>query len=93
MTPREQLALRDAEVRALCEEHHIRRLGLFGSMLRDDLGSPSAVAKPGRQSVRSASVGATLVARRAGTRHARIAASASVAPAPMNETGSWEPTS
>ena len=41
--PRERLPLSDAEIRAFCQKHHIRRLALFGSMLRDDFGPSSDV--------------------------------------------------
>ncbi len=32
-----------AEIEALCREHHIRRLALFGSALRDDFSADSDV--------------------------------------------------
>jgi predicted nucleotidyltransferase len=32
-----------AEIEAFCKRHHIRRLALFGSVLRDDFGPDSDV--------------------------------------------------
>lgn len=32
-----------AEIRTFCQRHHIRRLSLFGSVLRDDFGPASDV--------------------------------------------------
>lgn len=43
MTPRERLPLSDAEIRAFCQKQHIRRLALFGSVLRDDFGPSSDI--------------------------------------------------
>jgi hypothetical protein len=43
VTPRERLPLSDAEIRAFCRKHDIRRLAFFGSMLRDDFGPASDV--------------------------------------------------
>jgi predicted nucleotidyltransferase len=43
VTPRERLPLSDAELRAFCQKHHIRRLALFGSVLRGDFGPASDV--------------------------------------------------
>ena len=43
VTPRERLPLSDAKIRAFCQKHHIRRLSLFGSVLRDDFGPSSDV--------------------------------------------------
>jgi len=41
--PARRLPLSDAEIRAFCQKHHIRRLALFGSVLRDDFGPSSVV--------------------------------------------------
>ena len=43
MTPRDRLPLSDAQIRTFCQKHHIRRLALFGSVLRDDFGPSSDV--------------------------------------------------
>jgi len=43
VTPRERLALSDAEIRAFCEKHRIPPFALFGSVLRDDFGPSSDV--------------------------------------------------
>jgi hypothetical protein len=43
VTPSERFPLSDAETRGFCERHHIRRLSLFGSVLRDDFSSSSDV--------------------------------------------------
>lgn len=38
-----QLAIDKSQVAAFCRAHHIRRLALFGSVLRDDFGPASDV--------------------------------------------------
>jgi hypothetical protein len=43
VTPRERFPLSEAEIRAFCQKHHIRRLAFFGSVLRDDFGPASDV--------------------------------------------------
>ena len=37
------LEIPQAEIEAFCQRHHIRRLSLFGSVLRDDFGPHSDV--------------------------------------------------
>jgi predicted nucleotidyltransferase len=41
MSPR--LAIDRAAIADFCQRHHVRRLALFGSVLRDDFGSQSDV--------------------------------------------------
>ena len=41
--PSERLSLSNDQIRAFCQKHHIRRLALFGSVLRDDFGPLSDV--------------------------------------------------
>lgn len=41
--PRPHLALPPERIAAFCQRHHIRRLSLFGSVLRDDFGPDSDV--------------------------------------------------
>ncbi len=43
MTPRDRLPLSDAQLRAFCRKHHIRRLAFFGSVLGDDFGPSSDI--------------------------------------------------
>ena len=43
MVSSERLSLSDAQIRDFCRKHHIRRLALFGSVLRDDFGPASDV--------------------------------------------------
>ncbi len=38
-----KIAVPQAEIEAFCRQHHIRRLSLFGSVLRDDFGPDSDV--------------------------------------------------
>ena len=38
-----RITLPQDEIRAFCRRHHIRRLSLFGSVLRDDFGPDSDV--------------------------------------------------
>ena len=38
-----RVRLRPQEIAELCERHHVRRLALFGSVLRDDFGPDSDV--------------------------------------------------
>jgi predicted nucleotidyltransferase len=38
-----RIRLRPKEIAALCQRHHVRRLALFGSVLRDDFGPDSDV--------------------------------------------------
>ncbi len=38
-----RVRLRPPEIAELCERHHVRRLALFGSVLRDDFGPDSDV--------------------------------------------------
>jgi len=38
-----QIDIPRAEIEAFCKRHHIRRLALFGSVLRDDFGPESDV--------------------------------------------------
>ena len=40
-TEQSRLGLSPAEVAAFCQRHHIRKLSLFGSALRDDFGPES----------------------------------------------------
>jgi hypothetical protein len=39
----DRLSLPDVQVREFCVKHHIRRITLFGSVLRDDFGPASDV--------------------------------------------------
>jgi len=41
--PTSRLAIPDAKIRAFCARNHIRRLALFGSVLRDDFAPGSDV--------------------------------------------------
>lgn len=43
MVTRARIALPQAEIEAFCRRNHIRRLALFGSVLRDDFGPDSDV--------------------------------------------------
>ena len=43
MTTRARIAIPMAEIQALCRRHHIRRLALFGSVIRDDFTPDSDV--------------------------------------------------
>ena len=43
MVTRARIALPQAEIAAFCRRHHIRRLALFGSALRDDFRPDSDV--------------------------------------------------
>ena len=38
-----KIALPEDELDAFCRRHHVKRLGLFGSVLRDDFGPDSDV--------------------------------------------------
>ena len=38
-----QVDIPQAEIEAFCKRHHIRRLALFGSVLRDDFGPESDI--------------------------------------------------
>lgn len=40
---RENLNIDKTKIKAFCRKHHIRRLGLFGSVLRDDFSPESDV--------------------------------------------------
>ena len=40
---RARIEIPQAEIEAFCRKHHIRRLALFGSVLRDDFGPESAM--------------------------------------------------
>jgi len=42
-TTRARIPIPQAQIAAFCRRHHIRRLSLFGSVLRDDFGPDSDV--------------------------------------------------
>ena len=37
------ISISEKELRAFCERHHVRRLALFGSIVRDDFGPESDI--------------------------------------------------
>ncbi|MBE2184582.1 MAG: nucleotidyltransferase domain-containing protein [Anaerolineae bacterium] len=43
LTRNDRIAFTDAEIEAFCRKHHIRKLALFGSVLRDDFDLNSDV--------------------------------------------------
>ena len=43
MSWRERFNLNDEQIAAFCREHHIKRMAVFGSILRDDWGPGSDV--------------------------------------------------
>ena len=43
MTTRARIAIPTAEIEAFCRRHHIRRLALFGSVIRDDFTPDSDI--------------------------------------------------
>lgn len=43
MTTRARIAIPQAEIEAFCRRHHIRRMALFGSVIRDDFTPDSDV--------------------------------------------------